>query len=245
MSLAIWVLNPKAGEDRSEALREKSPPAAERFRMGKAKSVRSGVCQELKSVASGVWPGQNWTSAAAQGLLTCVETGAAAGTGSKDTATGGTLERRGESGAPGRPRYQRLRREIRRGVRLPAGPGAVAGEAAEPRVFKGALTFLGFPLANRMRPGRKREGGQSGFLSPPPAAWRTTFQLEGEGGRWVSGPRTSQKNRCPPTRPWRSRTQHFGCGAARADVLSVLIPGGRGSGHPPEIPSGGLGNLFP
>lgn len=57
----------------------------------------------------------------------------------------------------------------------------MAGEAAERRAFKGALTFLGIPLANGRRRGRKREGGQSGFLSPPPAAWRITFQLESEG----------------------------------------------------------------
>lgn len=97
--------------------------------------------------------------------------------------------------------------------------GRVAGEVEEPRVFKGALTFLGIPLANGRRPGRKREGGQSGFLSPPPAAWRTTFQLESEGGRPGSGPRspgTSQKNRCPPTQPWRTRAQHFDSCAMRA-----------------------------
>lgn len=64
----------------------------------------------------------------------------------------------------------------------PAGSAAVAGETDEPRAFKGALTFLGFPLANGKRAGRKREGGQSGFLSPPRAAGRTTFQLENEGG---------------------------------------------------------------
>lgn len=71
-----------------------------------------------------------------------------------------------------------------------AGSEAVAGEAAERRAFKGALTFLGILLANGRRPGRGR-GGQSGFLSPPPAAWRIAFQLEsgGLGGRRGSGRR--------------------------------------------------------
>lgn len=70
---------------------------------------------------------------------------------------------------------------------LAAGWASVAAEVAEPPVFKAALTFLGISLANGSQPGRKREGGQSGFLSPPPTARRTTFQLESEGGGggWV------------------------------------------------------------
>lgn len=82
----------------------------------------------------------------------------------------------------GRSRSLRLRGRGPGGSNSPAGSAAVAGETDEPRAFKGALTFLGFPLANGKRAGRKREGGQSGFLSPPRAAGRTTFQLENEGG---------------------------------------------------------------
>ena len=91
------------------------------------------------------------------------------------------LERRGGEAVDSEAAAGRARQ----GGLSAAGPSAVAGEAEEPRAFKGALTFLGFPLTNERPRGRKREGGQSGFLSPPPAAWRTTFQLE--GGRGAAG----------------------------------------------------------
>lgn len=71
----------------------------------------------------------------------------------------------------------------RQGGLSAAGPSAVAGEAEEPRAFKGALTFLGFPLTNGRPRGRKREGGQSGFLSPPPRCLAHNFPAR----RWKGG----------------------------------------------------------
>lgn len=100
-----------------------------------------------------------------------------------------------------RPESEAEYEELAGDPNRPAGSAAVAGEAEEPRAFKGALTFLGIPLANGRRPGRKREGGQSGFLSPPPAARRTTFQLESEGGGRGRGPRALELLRKLGARP--------------------------------------------
>lgn len=124
----------------------------------------------------------------------------------------------GERGAPERRRSRRVRGESSQESEAPAGSAALAGEVAEPRAFKAALTFLGIGLANGRRPGRKREGGQSGFLSPPPAAPSTAFQLESEGGGGGRVRRALEllRKRCLPTRPWRTPAQHFRSCATKA-----------------------------
>lgn len=147
------------------------------------------------------------------------------------------LEKRGQSGTPGGRGIGGCAGRAHRGERSPAGRSALAGKAAEPLAFKEALTFLGFPLANGRPPGRKRGGGgQSGFLSPPPAAWRTTFQLEGEGGRQGSGRGALELLRKLGARP-RGLGAH-GLStlalAPRGPVRCVRIPSRRGSGHPPK-----------
>lgn len=115
--------------------------------------------------------------------LTCVHAGSAAPRGGEGAATRVESWRAlcaGEAAAAG---VLRLRGERTRAFEL-AGRLGCSGwrDRRAARAFKGALTFLGFPLANGKRAGRKREGGQSGFLSPPRAAGCTTFQLENEGG---------------------------------------------------------------
>lgn len=101
-------------------------------------------------------------------------------------------------------------------------------------LLKGRSHFLGFPLTNGRPRGRKR--GQSGVPLSAPAAWRTTFQLEGgrgAAGVGIQGTGTSQKNRCPPAaltltgstlRLWRRKAAQTLC-AHRADrALATARP---------------------
>lgn len=226
-----YSVNPKAGEDGSGALPQEEPQRLGATARGRQKVLRSGVPEALKPGSS------RWLARAAlfrggrPGLLTCADADAAAGAGDKGAAMGW---RAGEARG-GRRGFGGCGWESSPGWALSGRPECSGWRSEEPRAFKGALTFLGFPLTNGRPRGRKREGGQSGFLSPPPAAWRTTFQLEGEGGRRGSGPRstgTSQKNRCPPTRPWRSRAQHSGSGAKPC----ARIQSRRGPNHANQDP---------
>lgn len=121
-----------------------------------------------------------------------------------------------------------------------ASSGAVAGKAEEQRAFKGALAFLGIPPANGRRPGRKREGGQSGLLSPPPAAWRATFQLESEGGGG-RGLGALELLRKVGARPRSLGAHGLGARALAPRGLGVISehPGqGRGWGDHPGGPAG-------
>lgn len=99
-----------------------------------------------------------------------------------------------------------------------------------PGPFKEAPAFLanGQEAGGRVRGGvRGREGARNGrgegagdgFLSPPPAAWRAARGLKVKGKTRIPhrSPGTSQKNRSPPTQPWR--TQRLGSCATRAGDL--------------------------
>lgn len=157
---------------------EKSPPAAKQNRMKAAK----GAAQESPRVRERWRPAQHGVGGVATPghLPVWARSCSAAGSGSKDAAAAGkgAGEAQGQVVRPG----QRGRRQWETWAaegppvgnpNLPAGSGAVAGEPRH-RAFKGALTFLGIPPANGLRPGRKRGrgglAGVSGSLSPPPAA---------------------------------------------------------------------------
>lgn len=172
--------------------------------------------------------------------LTCVHRGAAAGSGGKGTAEdkdggqgrrvwwrrwGGWCARRVGGGTVGIA--------CRSPMRL-AESGQWLARQRSPGSFKGALAFLGIVLANRSR-GRKRRGSggeddtgsslrlllpppRSPAPPPPAAAWRAARGLKVKGETLIGhrSPGTSQKNRSPPTQPWRTQAQRLGSCATGA-----------------------------
>ena len=212
-------MNPKAGEEGSGALpRGEPPPTAGVDKMGS--EVPEGLepcCPRQMARAALVLCGRPQTP------YLCVH-----GRRSPEWRRGSSDGRRVLESVVRREggRSRRVRRE---------SSAALAGEAAEPRAFKAALTFLGIPLANGRRPGRKREGGQSGFLSPPPAARRTTFQRESEGGGGGRVRKALELLRKRGDRPRGLGARGLSTSALEArrhDVLSVSIS--TSDGDPPK-----------
>lgn len=218
---------------------EPCPEESSSGREGRAGAGERGEW-EFRGPPEGLKPQRSrWMSPAAlvlggrRGRLTCVDRSAAAGSGGEGgegwrgagIACASEVEvAPGEAGA----------------LNSQASSGAVAGKAAEQRAFKGALAFLGIPPANGRRPGRKREGGQSGLLSPPPAAWRATFQLESEGGGG-RGLGALELLRKVGARPRSLGAHGLGARALAPRGLGVISehPGqGRGWGDHPGGPAG-------
>lgn len=156
-------MNPKAGENSSGALRLEG-------QRGKARS-RSRSC----GVPEGLKPrSSRWLTRAAPVLGGGPGTPylCALGCSGPGWRRGRRVrERRGAGRAPGEAAAAGVGgcAGSARGSRdSAAGSEAVAGEAAERRAFKGALTFLGIPLANGRRPGRGRGGASLGSSLRPP-----------------------------------------------------------------------------
>lgn len=205
--------------------------------MGKTKSMRSGVPEAPKPGSS------RWMARAALVLGSRPGTPylcghGCRGRGRRRRRSDGT-ERWRSTGRAVRPEAEGS--EAARGelavvsARRPAGVHWLARRRSR-SLLKRRSHSWGFlwPMGGR-RAGSGR-GGQSGFLSPPPTAWRTTFQLEGEGGRQGSGRGALELLRKLGARP-RGLGAH-GLStlalAPRGPVRSVRIPSRRGSGQPPK-----------
>lgn len=207
-----------------EPFHEKSPPAAGRNRMGKVKSMRSGVLEAPKPGSS------RWMARAALVLggrpgtpYLCGH--GCRGRGRRRRRSDGT-ERWRSAGRAVRPEAEGS--EAARGeltvvsARRPAGVHWLAKRRSR-SLLKRRSHSWGFlwPMGGR----RAGSGGGGGAVWVPLSAPRClahNFPARRGRGATGVGPRstgTSQKIRCPPTRPWRSWAQHFGSGAARPRAL--------------------------